>query len=463
MCASRRAAPSSNPGETSGASGGGAPDLRFSAPAAPPDGVEAREDVRLGSPQRGEPGAGEAALQGADVHLAQGQVAARLRALTSNRGCVRAAAAARRPSDSRTCAQSSSSSATVGGVIRAAGGRHRIPTVIHPGAVRAVSPRNYAPATLRRPWRRAGRCSGIDTRGRAVLTEPPPSAIEVRAWHPERSTARPLGAPGAADARGRPARIRARGGALRPPVGRATGNGVEGGGVALDRTGSTVYIADPNVGGSGRITAYDRNGTVLRVFERATGVDVERPLGLAVDSSGNLSVFEGDRNRVLVLSPTGAVVRAVAPTGTAAFDDLAAGIAIDAGDNLYVADTRNSRVEVFDAAGALVRTIALGGGFVTDVAVDAGRQRLRDHDLRHRRLRGGGAEARARRDAPGAVAGHPVPGLHLRALRHRDRPAHQRGAGVEPGRLRPRRPPLLLHRRRRSARRCSATAPPATR
>ncbi len=149
------------------------------------------------------------------------------------------------------------------------------------------------------------------------------------------------------------------------------GNGVESAGVALDRTGSTVYIADPYLGGSGRITAYDRNGTVLRVFERATGVDVERPLGLAVDSSGNLSVFEGDRNRVLVLSPTGAVVRAVAPTGTAAFDDLASGIAIDAGDNLYVADTRNSRVEVFDAAGALVRTIALGGGFVTDLAVDA--------------------------------------------------------------------------------------------
>ena len=58
------------------------------------------------------------------------------------------------------------------------------------------------------------------------------------------------------------------------------GNGVESAGVALDRTGSTVFIADPYLGGSGRITAYDRNGTVLRVFERATGVNVERPLGL---------------------------------------------------------------------------------------------------------------------------------------------------------------------------------------
>ena len=106
------------------------------------------------------------------------------------------------------------------------------------------------------------------------------------------------------------------------------------------------------------------------MFERAGGVDVERPYGLAVDSAGNLSVFEGDRNRVLVLSPAGAVVRTLAPTGAAAFDDLAIGIATDRQDNLYVADTRNSRIEVFDTAGTLVRTIPLGGNFVTDVTVD---------------------------------------------------------------------------------------------
>lgn len=150
----------------------------------------------------------------------------------------------------------------------------------------------------------------------------------------------------------------------------AAGNGVEGGGVAVDRAGTTVYVAEPFAGGSGRITAYDRDGTVLRVLDRAGGVDVERPLGLAVDSAGNLSVFEGDRNRVLVLTPAGSVVRAVAPTGTAAFDDLAAGIAIDRQDRLYVADTRNSRIEVFDAGGALLSTIPLGGDFVNDVTVD---------------------------------------------------------------------------------------------
>jgi len=142
-------------------------------------------------------------------------------------------------------------------------------------------------------------------------------------------------------------------------------------GIAVDRAGSVVYVADPFFGSSGRIIAYNRDGGLLRVLDRPNGVDVERPAGLAVDSTGNLHVFEGDRNRVLVLTPTGAPVRTIAPTGANAFDDLAQGIALDAQDNLYVADTRASRIQVFDTGGALVRTIPLGGGFVTDVTVDA--------------------------------------------------------------------------------------------
>lgn len=142
-------------------------------------------------------------------------------------------------------------------------------------------------------------------------------------------------------------------------------------GVAVDRAGSVVYFADPFFGATGRILAYDRDGTLLRVFDTAHGVDVERPLGLAVDSAGNLAVFEGDRNRVVVLSPSGSPLRTIVPTGDAAFDDLAQGIAFDAQDNLYVADTRASRIEVFDPNGNPLRRFGLGGSFVDDVAVDA--------------------------------------------------------------------------------------------
>ena len=142
-------------------------------------------------------------------------------------------------------------------------------------------------------------------------------------------------------------------------------------GVAVDRAGSVVYVADPFFGATGRILAYGPDGTLIRVFDKASGVDVERPWGLAVDSAGNLNVFESDRNRVLVLDPNGSSLRTVVPTGADTFDDLAVGIALDRQDNLYVADTRASRIEVFDTAGRLLRKFPLGGSFVDDVAVDA--------------------------------------------------------------------------------------------
>lgn len=141
--------------------------------------------------------------------------------------------------------------------------------------------------------------------------------------------------------------------------------------IATDRAGSLVYVADPFAGATGRLLVYDRDGKLLRTFEKLSAVDVERPAGLAVDSAGNLLVFEGDRNRIQVLTPGGAPIRTIQPTGTAAFDDLAQSIALDASDNVYVADTRASRISVFTAAGTFLREIPLGGQFVNDVAVDA--------------------------------------------------------------------------------------------
>lgn len=141
--------------------------------------------------------------------------------------------------------------------------------------------------------------------------------------------------------------------------------------IATDRAGAVVYVADPFAGGTGRVLVYDRDGTRPRTFEKLTAVDIERPTGLAVDSAGNLLVFEGDRNRIQVLTPGGAPVRTIQPAGAQAFDDLAQSIAVDASDNVYVADTRAGRISVFSPAGTFLRGIPLGGQFVNDVAVDA--------------------------------------------------------------------------------------------
>ncbi|HMN99232.1 MAG TPA: NHL repeat-containing protein [Miltoncostaeaceae bacterium] len=152
---------------------------------------------------------------------------------------------------------------------------------------------------------------------------------------------------------------------------RITGFGGGEASIATDRAGAVVYVADPFAGATGRVLVYDRDGARPRTFEKATAVDIERPAGLAVDSAGNLLVFEGDRNRIQVLTPGGAPIRTIQPTGAQAFDDQAQSIAVDAADDVYVADTRASRISVFGPTGTFLREIPLGGQFVTDVAVDA--------------------------------------------------------------------------------------------
>lgn len=151
----------------------------------------------------------------------------------------------------------------------------------------------------------------------------------------------------------------------------AGGAGGEIGDVALSPDGTTVYVADPGFGATGRILVYDTTGRLKTTYESATGVPIERPAGLGVDPAGNLFVFESDKNDVVVIGAGRSIIRTYAPTGADAFDDLATGITVDAQGLLYVADTRASRISIFGTAGTPARQIPLGGSFVTDVAVDA--------------------------------------------------------------------------------------------
>lgn len=131
----------------------------------------------------------------------------------------------------------------------------------------------------------------------------------------------------------------------------------------------------------------------------ATNAQLNSPGGVAVDGSGNIFIADSGNSRVQRIDASTGIVTTVAGTGFPGFSgdgllaksaqlNLPLGIAIDSAGNLYIADTSNNRVRKVTAGTNIITTIAgstkgFGGDFgpgaaaklnyPTAVAVDAAR------------------------------------------------------------------------------------------
>jgi prepilin-type N-terminal cleavage/methylation domain-containing protein len=129
-------------------------------------------------------------------------------------------------------------------------------------------------------------------------------------------------------------------------------------GIAVDSSGN-VYVADTN---NQRIRKITPGGVVMTLagstggYANGTGAAAQflNPQGVAVDSSGNVYVADGNNNRIRKITP-GGVVTTLAGSGTAAFADgtgvnasfsAPRGIAADSAGNVYVADSTNKRIRL---------------------------------------------------------------------------------------------------------------------
>ncbi|MDP2999868.1 MAG: IPT/TIG domain-containing protein, partial [Bryobacterales bacterium] len=117
-------------------------------------------------------------------------------------------------------------------------------------------------------------------------------------------------------------------------------------GVAVDAAGR-VYVSDT---GNNRVRVISTGGTIQTVAA------LDSPRGLALDSAGNLYVAEAFGHRVRRVSPSGAIAT-VAGTGAPGFSgdggpavdaqlDTPLGVAVDGSGNLYIADAENHRIRV---------------------------------------------------------------------------------------------------------------------
>ncbi len=158
-------------------------------------------------------------------------------------------------------------------------------------------------------------------------------------------------------------------------------------GIAVDALGS-LYIADQSSSRIRRVTPTGiiatAAGTVVMFGEtagfsgdggRATAALLARPVGVAVDGTGNLYIADTGNHRIRRVTPAG-LISTIAGSGpswpspggfggdggpaTAARLDRPEGVAVDAAGNIYIADSGNHRIRKVTPAG-IITTIGGGG------------------------------------------------------------------------------------------------------
>jgi uncharacterized protein (TIGR03437 family) len=146
-------------------------------------------------------------------------------------------------------------------------------------------------------------------------------------------------------------------------------------GVAVDAAGN-LYIADFNnnrirkVSPGGTITTIAGNGvaTFSGDGEPATSASLSGPVGVAVDSAGNLYIADKYNQKIREVS--GGVITTIAGNGNQGFSgegvpattaslNFPEAVAVDSAGNVYIADTGNNRIR--EVSGGAINTVAGNG------------------------------------------------------------------------------------------------------
>lgn len=150
-------------------------------------------------------------------------------------------------------------------------------------------------------------------------------------------------------------------------------------GVALDSAGN-LYIADSGNNrvrkvSNGVIATVAGNGTATLSGDNgpATSAQLNQPLGVAVDSAGNLYIAESTNSRIRKVA--NGLITTVAGNGTRGFSgdngpaassqlDFPRGVATGSVGNLYIADSDNHRIR--EVSNGVITTVAGGGSSFGD-------------------------------------------------------------------------------------------------
>ena len=131
-------------------------------------------------------------------------------------------------------------------------------------------------------------------------------------------------------------------------------------GLAIDNENRLLYVADVELD---QVLVYDADtlnsirkiGTTGHNHELTTPGDFAKPVGVAVDSEGNLYVADTMNNRIEIFDADGQFIKEFGKAGDGpGYFARPKGIAIDADDHIWVADGMQDRVQVFNKEGQLL-------------------------------------------------------------------------------------------------------------
>jgi sugar lactone lactonase YvrE len=147
-------------------------------------------------------------------------------------------------------------------------------------------------------------------------------------------------------------------------------------GLAVDSAGN-VYVADSKnltirkITPAGAVTTFAGSALQLGATNgQGAAARFFLPYGVAVDSAGNVYVAEGGNHLIRKITPDGTVSTLAGSAMQAGFTDGAGGAArfntpfgltIDAGGNLYVADSGNNAIRRVTPAGVVTTVAGLNG------------------------------------------------------------------------------------------------------
>jgi sugar lactone lactonase YvrE len=101
----------------------------------------------------------------------------------------------------------------------------------------------------------------------------------------------------------------------------------------------------------------------------ATKAKLNFPIGVAIDSAGNIYIADSRDNRIREVEAKTGIIVTVAGTGAAGFSgdggpaiqaelNSPTGVAIDLAGNIYIADSKSNRIRLVNSATGIITTIA---------------------------------------------------------------------------------------------------------